>query len=141
MAAIATGAGADGIDIKWDTNGRFELSVNLAPGKFAEVCGKLPAGLKVRWDVDAGLPLDFNVHYHVGKEVVFPSKLTAVAAANPTCFRAAPAKKRSDRPKGAPTALGLGFHCAVGAGLGVEALPGSMDAAAEPGRLRLRIIR
>ena len=64
-----------------DANGRVERSVNVAPGKFAEVCGTLPAGLKVRWDFDAGLPLDFNVHYHVGKEVVFPSKLTAVAAA------------------------------------------------------------
>ena len=81
LAAIATGAGADVIDIKWDANGRFERSVNLAPGKFAEVCGKLPAGLKVRWAFDAGMPLDFNVHYHVDNEVVFPSKLTAVAAA------------------------------------------------------------
>ena len=81
FTAIATGAGADVIDIKWDAKGRFERSVNVAPGKFAEICGKLPAGLKVRWDFDAGLPLDFNVHYHVGKEVVFPSKLTAVAAA------------------------------------------------------------
>ena len=79
--ATATGVGADVIDIQWDANGRFERSVNVAPGKFAEVCGKLPAGLKVRWDFDAGMPLDFNVHYHVGKEVVFPSKLTAVAAA------------------------------------------------------------
>ena len=79
--AIATGAGADVIDIKWDANGRFERNVNLAPGKFAEVCGKLPAGLKVRWAFNAGMPLDFNVHYHVDKAVVFPSKLTAVAAA------------------------------------------------------------
>jgi hypothetical protein len=28
--------------------------------------------------------LDFNVHYHMGKEVVFPSKLAAVASASDT---------------------------------------------------------
>ena len=72
---------ADVVDIAWDVNGRFERSLKVAPAKFAEVCGKLPAGLKVRWSFDANAPLDFNVHYHVGKEVVFPSKLTAVAVA------------------------------------------------------------
>ena len=85
LAAIAFGAlttaRADVVDIAWDANGRFERSLNVAPAKFAEVCGKLPAGLKVRWDFESGTPLDFNVHYHVGKEVVFPSKLTAVSAA------------------------------------------------------------
>ena len=85
LAAIAAGtwssAWADVVVIAWDGNGRFERSLNVAPAKFAEVCGRLPAGLKVRWDFEAGAPLDFNVHYHVGKEVVFALKLTAVAAA------------------------------------------------------------
>lgn len=85
LAAIAvcvlTTVRADVVDIAWDVNGRFERSLNVAPAKFAEVCGKLPAGLKVRWSFDTNAPLDFNVHYHVGKEVVFPSKLTAVAVA------------------------------------------------------------
>lgn len=78
---VLTGARADVVDIAWDAIGRFERSLNVAPAKFAEVCGKLPAGLKVRWDFESGTPLDFNVHYHVGKEVVLPSKLTAVSAA------------------------------------------------------------
>lgn len=56
----------------------------IAPGKFVELCDKLPAGLKVRWDFDAGAPLDFNVHYHMGKDVVFPFKLSAVASARDT---------------------------------------------------------
>lgn len=38
----------------------------------------------MRWDFDAGAPLDFNVHCHVDKEVVFPSKLSAVATARDT---------------------------------------------------------
>ena len=84
LVAIATNAQADLIEVVWTADGRFERSVNVAPGKFAEVCDKLPAGAKVRWDFEASAPLDFNVHYHVGKEVVFPSKLAAVSTAKGT---------------------------------------------------------
>ena len=84
LAATGTDLSADIVDIAWDGNGRFERSVSVAPAKFAEVCGKLPAGLKVRWSFDANTPLDFNVHYHVGKEAVFPSKMAAVASAKDT---------------------------------------------------------
>lgn len=88
LAIIAIGAWttarADVVDIAWDASGRFERSVSVAPGKFAEVCGKLPAGLKVRWNFEASVPLDFNVHYHVDKDAIFPSKLTAVATAKDT---------------------------------------------------------
>ena len=81
LAATGTSAFADIVDIAWDASGRFDRTVSVAPAKFAEVCGKLPAELKVRWSFDASAPLDFNVHYHIGKQVVFPSKLAAVAAA------------------------------------------------------------
>lgn len=84
LALVSMGARADIVDIAWDPSGRFERSVNVAPGKFAEVCGKLPMGAKVRWDFEASVPLDFNVHYHVDKEVVFPSKLVAVSIAKDT---------------------------------------------------------
>ena len=84
LAAVTTPAWADIVDIAWDSNGRFERSATVPPAKFTEVCGKLPAGLKVRWDFEASTPLDFNIHYHVGKEVVFPTKLKAVASAQDT---------------------------------------------------------
>ncbi len=77
-------ARADVVDIKWSGDGRFAHQSTVAAGKFAEVCGKLPAGTSVRWDFEASTPLDFNVHYHVGTEVVFPSKLAAVATAKDT---------------------------------------------------------
>ncbi len=77
-------ARADVVDIKWSGDGRFAHEGTVAAGRFAEVCGKLPAGTTVRWDFDASAPLDFNVHHHVGKEVVFPSKLSAVATAKDT---------------------------------------------------------
>jgi hypothetical protein len=81
FALTATGTAAEIVDIRWDASGRFERSLGVAPGKFAEVCGKLPAGLKVGWAFEATAPLDFNLHYHVGKEVVYPAKLGAVAMA------------------------------------------------------------
>ena len=84
LALMSTGAMADINDIAWDSSGRFERSVNVAPGKFAELCGRLPMDAKVRWNFEASVPLDFNVHYHVGKEVMFPSKLVAVNAAKDT---------------------------------------------------------
>ncbi len=84
FAAMAPSTLADIVDIAWNVDGRFERSVSVAPGKFLEVCGKLPAGLKIGWNFEASAPLDFNVHYHVGKEVVFPTKLTAVTTAKDT---------------------------------------------------------
>ena len=84
LAVMARSTQADVVDIAWDANGRFERNVHVTSGKFAEICGKLPAGLKVGWDFEASAPLDFNVHYHVGKEVVFPSKLIAVVTAKDT---------------------------------------------------------
>lgn len=84
LAAIANSATAEVVDIAWSATGRFEYRLSVAPGKFAEVCGRLPAGLKVNWNFEASAPLDFNVHYHVTNEVVFPSKLTAVTVAKDT---------------------------------------------------------
>ena len=84
LALVSTGAMADIVEIAWDPKGRFERSVKVAPGKFAEFCSKLPAGLMVAWNFEATVPLDFNVHHHVGKEVLFTSKLTAVATAKDT---------------------------------------------------------
>ena len=80
LLALGHSAQAELVDIQWDAAGAYERSFSLAPGKFAEVCGKLPAGLQVRWNFDASTRMDFNIHYHVGKDVVFPTKLLAVAS-------------------------------------------------------------
>ena len=78
LAAAASGAHAEIIEIRWSAEGRFEQVGPIAAGQFVELCGKLPAGLAVRWDFKADTPVDFNVHYHVGKDVVFPFKLRAI---------------------------------------------------------------
>lgn len=84
LVAIATDAMAEVVDIAWDAAGHFEHTVSVVPGKPVEVCGKLPARVRVSWDYRASTPLDFNVHYHVGKTVVFPDKRTAAATAQGT---------------------------------------------------------
>ncbi len=77
-------ARADVIDIAWSPDGRFEHRAELAPGGFAEVCGRLEKGSAVRWAFEAGGPTDFNIHYHQGKQVVFPAQRRGIAKAAAT---------------------------------------------------------
>lgn len=81
-AALALPLRADIIDIRWGPNGTFDRELSIAPGKFAEVCGKLAKGSSVDWRFDGSGPLDFNIHYHVGKDVVFPAKANGVATSS-----------------------------------------------------------
>jgi hypothetical protein len=50
----------------------------LGPGAFEELCFELDAGGSVRYAFDADAPLDFNAHWHRGKDVFFPIKSAAV---------------------------------------------------------------
>jgi hypothetical protein len=84
LLLASAGARAEIVDIRWSTDGRFAHKGTIAAGKFVEVCGKLPAELHVRWEFKASTRVDFNVHYHVGKEMVFPFKLSAVTSAKDT---------------------------------------------------------
>lgn len=72
-------ARADVVDIAWSAEGRFEHRAEVAPGGFAEVCGKLARGAAVRWAFEAAGPLDFNIHYHQGEKVVFPVQRAGAA--------------------------------------------------------------
>lgn len=80
VAALAAPAFASGplVDINW-TDGRFVHEAAVEPGKFLEVCGRLAPGDTVRWRFDAAAPLDFNIHYHVGKDVRYPAKQAAMS--------------------------------------------------------------
>ena len=84
LSAIALFAGAvraEVVDINWNADGRFAYRGEVAAGRFVEVCGKLPRGLKVRWEFRTAAPVDFNVHYHEGKAVILPAQLSAVTDA------------------------------------------------------------
>ncbi|MEO7744442.1 MAG: hypothetical protein ABIR98_16010 [Usitatibacter sp.] len=50
------------------------VSFTLEPGKVHEECLRLEAGDKRKFRWQANVPVDFNVHYHEGKEVFFPVK-------------------------------------------------------------------
>ena len=71
-------------DIQWAADGSSVREFQVAPGKFAEWCGKLKSGDKVQWQFEAATPLDYNVHYHEGKDVHFPAKQDGVAKADGT---------------------------------------------------------
>ena len=81
VAVIAIDARAELVEIAWDNAGRFETAVSLAPGKFAEVCGKLAQGQSVAWSFKGDRPMNFNIHYHEGKQVVFAAKQDAAVDA------------------------------------------------------------
>ena len=73
------GASAHIVDIAWAADGRFIHKTRIAAGKFVEICGKVSAGETVRWSFNAEAPLDFNIHYHVGKDAIYPTKRTQVS--------------------------------------------------------------
>ena len=72
------------VDIAWSPEGRFAHQAQIAAGKFVEVCGKLVVGNAVRWSFTSAALVDFNIHYHVGKETVFPTKQVQVASSRDT---------------------------------------------------------
>ena len=84
LLSAASAAKAEIVDIRWSGDGRFQHSTSVPAGKFLEVCGKLAAGLQVRWQFESAARVDFNVHYHQGKEVMYPVKLSAVPNARDT---------------------------------------------------------
>lgn len=78
---LALPAHAEIVDIQWAADGSFKLQRSVPVGKPLEACGKLPAGARISWNYEASAPLDFNIHYHVGKDVVYPKQLKQAAAA------------------------------------------------------------
>ena len=69
---------AEVISFKLEANPSFKTQANIQPGKFSEVCGKLKKGNLIRWQFDSSAPLEFNIHYHEGNNVVFPYKMSAI---------------------------------------------------------------
>jgi hypothetical protein len=82
VAAVAAPAAL--VDISWSPQGRFNHQASVAPAKFVELCGRLPAAVQVQWAFEASAPLDFNVHHHVGKEVVYAAQLKGATQAGDT---------------------------------------------------------
>jgi len=78
LVFCSTTCKAEVISFKLEANPSFKTQANIQPGKFSEVCGKLKKGNLIRWQFDSSAPLEFNIHYHEGKNVVFPYKMSAI---------------------------------------------------------------
>ena len=70
---------AEIIDVEWDAAGKFERSQSVAASKFVEICENLPKDAVVNWQFKASAPLNFNIHFHQGKDVAFPEKQEGVS--------------------------------------------------------------
>ena len=81
--AFPLAAAAEIVDIKWDA-GAFAHKAGIAPKKFLEICGKAKMGDAVAWQFKGSAPTDFNIHYHVGKDVSYPENRKEVASADGT---------------------------------------------------------
>ena len=84
LSSAAVTARAELVHIVWSEGGAFAHQARIAAGKFVEVCSPLSAGLKVDWWFGASGPTDFNVHYHQGKDVLFPTRMSNVSQAKET---------------------------------------------------------
>lgn len=79
LSALSLPALASLVELKWDEQSRFAHHTELKAGGSLELCGKLEAGLKIDWRYQSTQALDFNIHFHEGKEVVVPVKHKAKA--------------------------------------------------------------
>ncbi len=92
VLALSATSHAELIDVKWNAEGKFDHAQSIAPGKFLEICENLAKGSTVTWQFKASAPLNFNVHFHQGKEVAFPEKQDGVSELQGTLF----AKSKED---------------------------------------------
>ena len=72
---------AELVDIKWG-DGAFAHKASIAPSKFLEVCGKLKKDDSIDWRFKGTGPTNFNIHYHVGKDVVYPENRKEIGSAD-----------------------------------------------------------
>jgi hypothetical protein len=52
--------------------GEKAIRLAIAPGKAGEVCMPLASGDTLAWHFKASAPTDFNLHQHVGADVLMP---------------------------------------------------------------------
>jgi hypothetical protein len=64
--ALAGAAAAQGVD--------KSFAHSVRPKGLAEECFKLPAGQSMGYSFASSAPVDFNIHFHRGNDVVYPVK-------------------------------------------------------------------
>ena len=83
LGTVSTGhAGNDKVEIihvDW-TERSFSHTSSIAPTKILEVCDRSKQGDTITWQFKGSAATDFNIHYHVGKQVSYPKKGNGVIA-------------------------------------------------------------
>ncbi len=79
---VSLSAQAEQVDINWEADGRFGYEALLHGAAMTEICGPLDANGAVDWLMKSSTPVDFNVHYHQGEEVVYPTRQNGVSKLN-----------------------------------------------------------
>jgi hypothetical protein len=59
------------------SEGEGPFSLRIKPHGFDERCLRLEAGESIRYRFAASVPVDFNIHYHRGKDVFYPVRARA----------------------------------------------------------------
>lgn len=81
-AGLASAAAAEVSEVKLTPGAIVEKRLSVQPGKFVEVCAALKSTQAVAWKFRADGSTDFNIHYHVDKQVEYPEKRVDVSAAD-----------------------------------------------------------
>jgi hypothetical protein len=55
------------------------ISLRVAPGGIEEHCLRLSVGEAIRYRFSASAPVEFNIHVHRGKDVLYPVRLAGVS--------------------------------------------------------------
>ena len=58
--------------------GHLEREVRIEPGKFEEPCFPMALADQLQFSFESDAVLDFNIHYHEGKDIFFPVELSAI---------------------------------------------------------------
>lgn len=82
LLLLANTAQAGVYGIQFDAEQRYQMKELIAAGGNLEVCGDFQKGESILWHYEADRALDFNIHFHVGKKVSFPSRLKQKQEAN-----------------------------------------------------------
>ena len=71
--AFVSGVGAQGAD--------KPFTHTIKPRSVAEECFTLPGGQSIGYVFESSAPMDFNIHFHRGNDVLYPVKIDAMRSA------------------------------------------------------------
>ncbi len=81
LAIALAGVGPAPAAAAGDVAGERPFTHTVRPRHLAEECFTLPAGQTIGYAFESSAPVDFNIHYHVDRDIVYPVKSDQIAKA------------------------------------------------------------